>query len=46
MTISGGGPTQEMELGSMLGKRELFMVWMRICIYAAVVSFGSGFRFD
>ena len=28
VTISGGGPVQVMKLGSALGKRELFMVWM------------------
>ena len=34
------------ELGSASGKRELFMVWIRIRMYAAVVSFGSGSSLD
>ena len=34
----------ELELAS--GKRELFMAWMRICMQAAVISFGSGSSLD
>ena len=29
-----------------LGKRELFTAWMRIWMYAVVISFGSGSSFD
>ena len=43
---SGRGPVQAIALGSASGKRELFMVWIRICMYAAVASFGSGSSFD
>ena len=34
------------EAGSASGKRELFIVWIRIRRYAAVMPFGSGSSFD
>jgi len=34
------------EVGFASGKRELFTAWIRICMEAVVVSFGSCWSFD